>query len=138
MGMIEQAERRSRSRALIFYLLAGTLLLSTILAADRQGDPVRLIPWYLMTILIALNLTDLPFRLRSGRLAMLMNDENTREHRRTSFQAGFWAAIVAGMLSTGVAAIYPLSGLLTARVVITAALVAALVSFAVQERSATP
>ncbi len=137
MNMIEKAERRSRSRAMIFYLLAAILLLSTILAVSDHGGSGRLIPWYLMTLLIALNLTDLPFRLRSGRLAKLMNDENTQDHRRTSFQAGFWAAILSALICTGAAAIYPLGGVTVGRMVATAALVAALLSFAIQERIAT-
>ena len=51
MGLVEKAERKSRARAIIGYLLAATLLASAILAIRGHSDgaarlaPRRLPPW---------------------------------------------------------------------------------------------
>ncbi len=135
MNLVEKAERRSRSRAILFYLLALSLLASTILAVTNGNEaPNRLLPWFVMVGATALNLTGLPFRWgRCGPVSDLMNDETTRYHRRSSFEAGFWAMIVAAAATIVVATFEPLNAIALGRITITAGLMAALIAFATLE-----
>ena len=67
-------------------------------------------------------------------IAKLLDDETTREHRRLSGTAGFWAAMLSSLiLSFLTAGGGALSAFDVARVIATAAMTAALVSFAVLE-----
>lgn len=131
---IEAAERKGRARAIVFLLLAIALIAATWMNSDDTSEqPVRLGLWLLMIALVALNLT--PFAMRRARapLASLLNDETTQVHRRESFVAGFWASLTAAASLAVVASAVPITALLAVKVVIAAAMVAALVSFAVQE-----
>lgn len=91
--------------------------------------------WLLTLAIGALNLTALGGRLRPrpGRINALLNDDTTRDHRRTSLAAGFWAALISGSAMSVTGSVVPLSCVDGVRVVITAALVAALIAFATQE-----
>ncbi len=135
MGLVENAERKSRARAIIGYLLAVTLLASAVLAIRGHSEgAARLVPWFVMIGLTALNLTALPFRWsRCGPVARLMNDETTHDHRRSSLAAGFWAMLVAATATIVVAALLPLDAISAGRVVVTAGLMAALVAFSTLE-----
>ena len=135
MGLVENAERKSRARAIIGYLLAVTLLASAVLAIRGHSEgAARLVPWFVMIGLTALNLTALPFRWsRCGPVARLMNDETTRDHRRSSLAAGFWAMLVTATATIVVAALLPLDAISAGRVVVTAGLMAALVAFSTLE-----
>ncbi|WP_267434911.1 hypothetical protein [Sphingomonas sp. GM_Shp_1] len=139
MNFIEKAERKSRGRAILFYLLAITLLASAILAIGTHSEgAARLAPWFVMIGLTALNLTSLPFHGKAcGEVSKLMNDETTRDHRRSSFAAGFWAMFAAATATMIVAALWPLSAIDISRVIITAGLMAALVAFATLELRAS-
>lgn len=135
MNDIQKAERISRKRAIIFYLMATMLILSAILATGDGTDSgaSRILPWLFMIFLIALNLTPVAGVLRRGNVRKLVNDDTTQDHRRTSFAAGFWAAIISAMSMTVVGSVMPIASAMSLRIVITAALAAALISFATQE-----
>lgn len=135
MNDIQKAERISRQRAIIFYLLATVLVFSAILAvSDGPGSGAsRILPWLFMIFLTALNLTPVAGCLRRGNVHKLVNDDTTQDHRRTSFAAGFWAAIISAMAMTVVGSVIPIAAAISLRIVITAALAAALISFATQE-----
>ncbi|MGE7205047.1 hypothetical protein ACQKJZ_05145 [Sphingomonas sp. NPDC019816] len=139
MNLVEKAEARSRGRAIVFYLLSVALLASTILSvANGHDEPNRLLPWFVMIGASALNLTGLPFRWsRCGPIARLMNDETTRDHRRSSFEAGFWAMILSTASMTAIWNAVPFSAVIMGRVAITAGLIAALTSFATLELRAS-
>lgn len=139
MNDIERAERKSRQRAIIFYLLTGVLIVNAVigflpLPADPDPASPRIVLgfWLVMVMLVVLNLLPTS-RWRSGRIAALLDDESTREHRRDGFTAGFWAAIIcAGMLAI-LTSFHPLPATDVAKIVITAALAAALTCFATLE-----
>ena len=135
MNLVEKAEQRSQVRAIIFYLLAVTLLLATVLAVATPSESrTRLLPWFAMIGLAALNLTSLPFRWsRCGPVSHLMNDETTRDHRRSSFAAGFWAMILSAAATMSVSTFHPLGAAALGRITITAGLIAALICFATLE-----
>jgi hypothetical protein len=139
MGLVEKAERQSRARAIIGYLLATTLLASAVLAIHGHSEGAeRLAPWFVMIGLTALNLTALPFRWsRCGPVARLMNDETTQDHRRSSLAAGFWAMLASAAATVIVGSLVPLDTIWAGRVVITAGLMAALIAFSTLELRAS-
>ncbi|CAI9120541.1 hypothetical protein [Brytella acorum] len=118
-------------------MMATLLVFSTMMAVGQghSAEPARMCLWLLTLALGALNLTGFGGRLRprTRRLNALLDDETTRDHRRTSLAAGFWAALLSGSVMSVVGAIFSLSCVDGVRVVITAALVAALIAFATQE-----
>lgn len=138
MGLVEKAERNSLVRAILFYLLALSLLASTILSiANGHDEPNRLMAWFVLIGLTALNLTSVPFLWRQRRLSALMNDETTRDHRRSSLATGFWAMILATAATVAVSSFATLSAIALGRVVVTAGLMAALIAFATLELRAS-
>ncbi|MEJ8631104.1 hypothetical protein P0F65_17190 [Sphingomonas sp. I4] len=139
MNLVEKAEKRSQVRAVLFYALATILLLMTILALATPGESMtRLLPWLLVIGLAALNLSSLPFRWsRCGPVSRLMNDETTKDHRRSSFAAGFWAMILSAAATMVVATFQPLGAAAMGRITITAGLAAALIAFATLELRAS-
>ena len=139
MNLVEKAEQRSRLRAVLFYALAMILPLMTILALAGSGESTtRLLLWLLIIGLAALNLSSLPFRWsRCGPVSRLMNDETTKDHRRSSFAAGFWAMILSAATTMVVATFQPLGAAALGRITITAGLTAALIAFATLELRAS-
>ncbi len=135
MGLVEKAERKSKARAIIGYLQTITLLASAALAIWGHSDGAeRLAPWFVMIGLTAFGLTALPFRWsRCKPVAHLMNDETTRDHRRSSLAAGFWAMFAATTVTIMARSLYPLDTISAGRIVITAGLMAALVTFSTLE-----
>lgn len=69
--------------------------------------------------------------------AQLVEDETTRDHRRTGFAVGFWAALVSAAVMSVFAATWQIAAMDVSRVVITAGLCAALISFATLELRAS-
>jgi hypothetical protein len=132
MDEIRTAERVATQRAVIFYLLAGVLVLSLVVTGDLGRDPLRLLPWATMIVLGAANLQSVGL-MRSRRLRALLDDETTRDHRRLAVTCGFWAALAAGLAVATTAALVPIAAVLAARVIVTAALTAALIAFATLE-----
>lgn len=139
MNLVEKAEQRSQVRAVLFYALATILPLMTILALAAPGESTtRLLLWLLVIGLAALNLSSLPFRWsRCGQISRLMNDETTKDHRRSSFAAGFWAMILSAAATMVVATFQPLGAAALGRITITAGLTAALIAFATLELRAS-
>ena len=139
MKPIELAERKAHARALTFILFAA-MSLGLLLASygDRGTDYMRGM-WVGITGAAAVALLPLGRWLkRTSVVARLLDDEATREHRRTSGTAGFWAAVIAGIAVTlvardGVEGVVAISPFDVARVIVTAAVATALVGFAALE-----
>ncbi len=135
MTAIDIAERKSRYRAASFYLFAALSLVTLWISMARPESHFLRGLWLGLTFTAAANL--LPFgrwlRPRSA-VARLLDDEGVRDHRRTSCTAGFWAAVVSSLaVATAVELTAPLGAFDAVRVVATAAIAAALVSFATLE-----
>ncbi len=126
MNLVEKAEARSRDRAIVYYLPPLMLLLVAI-ARLRVSDG----SWFVIVGAAALSLTSLPIRLfERKRLTPLLNDETTRDHRRSSFAAGFWVMLATAALIDGLPGLHMVDALVTARIVVTTGLMAALITFA--------
>lgn len=132
-SIVAQAERVARWRALLYFLMAGLLILFEVGGLRDVEQRERLTPWLLTAGLMALNLTPFNSWLRARRINEILNDESTREHRRNAFAAGFWAALAAAAGVSVATTFAPLAGIVAARMIITAALAAALISFGAQE-----
>jgi hypothetical protein len=132
-----EAERLGKVRAVLFYLLAGAFLLSSGFGLKAHHTREQLVLWVVMALLIAANLTPLGACLKRGAMRSLMNDETTREHRRTALAAGFWVAIAASLLLAILVQAVALPPVDVARLVATAGLCTALLVFATLELRAS-
>lgn len=134
MNDIDLADRKARKWALACYTLAAALLLALIAGQSMGSDFVDGL-WTGMAAVCALAL--MPWRrwLRPNTpLARMLDDDGVREHRRISCTAGFWAALAASLVLAPIAHEgMHLTGFDVARVVATAALCAAMTSFATLE-----
>lgn len=135
MTRIERAERISAARAILFYLMAATLLVAAVLNFDRSGTAflAPIVAWVVLALLVSFNLTPWATRLRHDSLRALLDDESTRAHRRTSFEVGFWATIACATATMIVTSFVPLAAPDIARLILSVALAVALASFATLE-----
>ena len=132
-----RAEQLSLARTILFYLMAATLVVATLLGLHNHPRGGPLVMWGVMAALMAFNLSPYaPLRGRRGRVGALMNDDSTREHRRSALVAGFWAAVAAAVALAVAAAWLPIGASETAQLIVTVALFVALVVFAALERRA--
>ncbi|MEG3177925.1 hypothetical protein U1872_16915 [Sphingomonas sp. RB3P16] len=137
MGMIELAERKARARALGLYVFAAltVALLGLTFVTWRPSFFQGM--WLGFTLVSVLYLSPLVTRLKSGPLAQLLEDEVTRDHRRASSAIGFWAALLAAAAMLAIGSVPGLvSASDTARIIFTAAIVAAQVRLATLELQA--
>ena len=137
MSMIELAERKARARALGLYAFAGltVAMLGLTFAPWRPSFFQGM--WLGFTLVSALYLSPLVTRLKSGPLAQLLEDEVTREHRRSSSAIGFWAGLLAAAAMLAVGSVPGLiSASDSARIIFTAAIVVAQVRLATLELQA--
>jgi hypothetical protein len=106
------------------------------LQLGRAVDHVKVASYVIFALLL------LAFLARSGgygwsrEIRRILNDDVTRDNRRRAFEMGFWAAVIA-VLGCWVALLFKPFGAFDAlHIVLSAALAAALVTFAVLERRA--
>ena len=139
MSVVELAERKAQVRAMIFYALAAGLVaaLAASFGAQETG-PLQSI-WIALATASAMNLAPILRWLKPwSPLALLLEDESARDHRRTATTAGFWTAIGIMALLLGFTDDHrlALSGYDGARLVATAALAVGLAAFATLEMRA--
>ena len=129
---VDIAERQSRARAMIYLFFAAAIVLALSVSFGPHGADFLRGLWLGITAGAALTLMPLGrwLKLRNA-VVRLMEDEATREHRRRSCAAGFWAAVATGVVlsvvTEGGAAVSPFD---TTRLLVTAAVASALVVFA--------
>jgi hypothetical protein len=130
---IEQAEAFSRKWAVMLYVLAGAMFAAELAGAVMRTD---FVDGFWLGVALVCALTLVPWRrlLRlKGPLHRLLDDEVVREHRRTSCVAGFWCSLVAALALAPMAHDGGLGAYDIARMVATAALFSAMVTFATLE-----
>ena len=134
MTAIDIAERKSKLRAILFYMLAAALLLLLIATVSGGVDFLNGL-WAGLLLGAALNFTPLGRWLKpNSAVARLLDDESSRENRRVAMSAGFWAATLCSFIMANVAQFSSgVSAYDAVRVVGTATMVAALVAFATLE-----
>jgi hypothetical protein len=141
-GTVEIAERLSRRRARILPLFAILFFVwqanyfVTPPETDRLVDHVRISAWLVWAIVLLLHLASSGGLLRGSAVRALMNDESTRENRRTGYAYGFWAATLCAIGLYIIDMFEPVSGRDAVHMVLTAAIAAALLTFGLLERRA--
>ena len=135
MSVIDVAERKGRYRAASFYFFSAMSLMTLWWSMARPGSDFLRGLWMGLTFAAAANLLPLARWLKPrSEIARLLNDEGVREHRRMSCTAGFWMAVVSSLaVAMAVELKAPFGPFDAVRVVATAAISAALVSFAALE-----
>lgn len=135
MTLVDIAERKSRLRAFAFLFLALLTCGVMILVRTRPHIDFTQGLWLGLLVGCALNLLPLK-RLISpdSAVARLIDDEGTRENRRASCMIGFWAGVVAALLLGLASHFRPSIGAdEVGQLVATAAIVSAMISFAILE-----
>jgi hypothetical protein len=99
---IQRAEHASRSRSLLMAIMAVVLIANTAIGLGDEASsmtPVfRHALWAAMILLWLIVLATGGGLLLSRRVRSLMNDEVGLANRGRALQAGFWAAMLFGLL----------------------------------------
>jgi uncharacterized membrane protein (DUF441 family) len=133
VSAVAEADRLVRVRATLFYLMAATFMASSLIGLKAEHTAAQLGLWMFLAVLTAANLTPIGGWMKPQAVRRLMNDETTREHRRTSLVAGFWTSVVAALGLALAARTAPLPADDVARLIVTTSLSVALVVFATLE-----
>lgn len=138
---VERADGIGRRRARIFAVQA-ILFISwqAMFFSGPAEDPMRTVSavklsaWFVWALVLLLMLATGGGFLRHRRLRGLLNDELTRQHRAAAYGTGFWAAVAACVGIYLVGMFEPVSGREAVHIVLSAAIGAGLLSFALRER----
>jgi hypothetical protein len=138
---VERADRLGRTRARVF-AVQGVLFLAwqTMYLTDRAGHSTANVPtfkisaWLVWVVLLLFLLATGGMLLRGRDVRHLLNDELTRMNRARAVAVGFWAAALAGIALYIVAMFEPVAGREAIHVILSAAIGAALITFAKLER----
>jgi hypothetical protein len=140
---VERAERLGRRRARIFAVQSilfiswqGLFFSRAAEASMRTVDTLKISAWFVWALALLFVLATGGNLLRGRKVRALLNDEFTRRNRTQAYVAGFWAAAISAI---GLYLV-DLFDVVTAReaihAILSAAIAAALITFAVRERRA--
>ena len=135
---VEEADRLARVRSWLFGMMAIVFVAAGLANLPLSDDPARRISWGVLAVLMLANTTGFGRGgiLHRHAVRRLLEDETTREHRRTAHVAGFWAAMACAMTLWLLGGRISLSMPAAMQVIVTAGICAALIAFAAQERLA--
>lgn len=138
---VERAERISRSRARLFIFQAILFLSWQGLFLTGQGeggmrtvDEVKVWAWFVWVLALLLLLATGGGLLRGRSLRPLLNDELSRSNRAKALAAGFWAAMVIGIILYVADLFETVSAREAIHVTLSTAIAAALITFGARER----
>ena len=138
---VERADRIGRRRARLFAVQAilfitwqGLFISAQSEAPMRNVDLVRQGAWILWVVALLIMLATGGALLRGRRVRELLNDELTRKNRTRAYAIGFWAGVGASIGLYAVALFEPVTGRDAVHIAVSAALGAALLTFARLER----
>lgn len=138
---IEKAEKIGRSRArmfavqaLIFASWQGVYFGSAFGDEVRTVDTVKIWVWIVWVVALLALLATGGGLMRSRNVRALLNDELTRANRLQAYVAGFWAAMVAAVGFYVIDLFDPVEAREAIHAIVSAALAAALITFAARER----
>ena len=135
MTAVDVAERKARSRALGFLLLAVLTCAVMIAARAHPDNDFSKGLWLGLLVGCAVNLLPIKRWLRpNNAVSRMLDDEGARENRRNSCTIGFWAAVctalffqLASHFNRGIGAEE------VGQIVATAGIVSAMLAFAILE-----
>ena len=138
---VERAHGLGRRRARIFAVQAvlfiswqGLFFSSPAEDPLRTVSAVKLSAWFVWALLLLFLLATGGGLVRHRRLRGLLNDELTRRNRSRAYAAGFWAAAAACVLLYLAGMLEPVGGRDAVHIILSAAVGAALLTFAILER----
>jgi hypothetical protein len=138
---VEKAERLGRRRARLFTFQAiifiswqGLFLSSASGEPMRGVDAIKISAWFVWVLVLLLMLATGGNLLRGRKLRALLNDEFTQQNRRAGYVTGFWAAVCACVGLYVVDMFEAVTGREAVHIVLSAAIAAALLTFAARER----
>ncbi|HEY1143390.1 MAG TPA: hypothetical protein VGE68_05085 [Sphingomicrobium sp.] len=138
----EIAERLSAKRARMLPFLAVIFLAQQATYFSGAHDPVRTVAhvkiaaWLVLSVVLLAALGTGGAWFRSKEVRELLNDEATREHRRSGLVAGFWAGSIAAIVLYAIDMFEPMSARQAVHLILTASIATALVVFGNLERRA--
>jgi hypothetical protein len=142
---VERAERIGRRRARLFAAQAVLFLSwqavhfsALVQAPTRNVEAVKLSAWFVWVLALLLMLATGGGLLRHRGLRDLLNDELTRKNRTAAYVMGFWTAVGACIGLYVVGMFEPVSGREAVHIALSAAIAAALLTFALRERRSAP
>jgi MFS family permease len=136
----ETAEKISRRRARMMPIFGVLFIgwqanyLSMAEHSTRLVDHVKISAWFVWALALLFLLAGGDGLFRSPEVRALLNDELTRENRRTGYVYGFWAAVGAAIGLYAIGLLEPLNGREAVHIMLTAAVGTALVTFGALER----
>ena len=135
MTVVDIAERKSRLRALALLFLAALTCAVMILVRISPATDFTQGLWLGLLVGCALNLLPIKRWLKpNNALSQLLDDEGTRQNRQSSCTIGFWAGVVAALFLGLTSHFDPGIGAgEVGQFVATAAIVSAMIAFAVLE-----
>ena len=105
MSVAERAEHLSRRRARMLPVLAIIFLSQQITYFSTVNSPgphpaetVKLSAWLVLSVVLLLALATKGFWLQPKAVRELLDDENTRANRLAATRAGFFAAMITGVV----------------------------------------
>ena len=141
-GKVEIADRLARRRARILPVFAILFFVWQanffVMAPDagRLVDQLKISAWLVWVLALLLLLATGGGLLRGSAVRALMNDESTRENRRTGYAYGFWAAVGSAILVYVIDMFDPVTAREGVHIVLTAGVATALFTFGLLERRA--
>ena len=131
-SLVEIADRRSRKRAVLFaaatlIFLGVQLVTRPVFGGDMSGW--RLYAWPFNVAILLACLGTGGGLLNSTAIRALINDEVARSNYRTACVAGFWIAMIAGIVLFVVPAFASFSAREAAYLAVTASAASALLTF---------
>ncbi len=135
------AEKLTLRRARVATLMG--ILFITGMATSFNVDPlagrpqaVHLAAWIVWAAALLFLITAGGGLMRGKSVRALMNDDSTRDHRRSALEVGFWAMIACCFFTYGISLIEPMTGRQVIRLILTVGVGAAAISFGTLERRA--
>lgn len=130
-SLVERADILSRKRAQVVAAAAVMFLVAQVLSHPLAGptEGLRAHMWALNAVLLLFVLATGGALLRGREVRALMNDELTQAHYRTCILAGFWVAMVTAMGIYFLPAAQALPSRVAVYFIVTASIVASLLTF---------
>lgn len=138
---VERADRLGRRRVRIFAVQAIVFISWQALFFSRAAEEpmravntVKISAWFVWVLALLLMLATGGSLLRSRKVRALLNDEFSRRNRAQAYVAGFWAAAISAVGLYVVDLFEAVSGREAIHTILSAAIAAALITFAARER----
>ncbi|HEX8225831.1 MAG TPA: hypothetical protein VF605_18645 [Allosphingosinicella sp.] len=139
--VVERADRLGRRRvrifavqAIIFISWQGLFFSRAAEEPLRAVDAVKISAWFVWVLALLILLATGGGLLRTRKVRALLNDEFTRRNRAEAYVAGFWAAVVSAVGLYVINLFETVSGREAIHTILSAAIAAALITFAARER----